>query len=167
MAKKKIYLVEDSRVVCELFAFELQKNFDCEVMQFSNSKDLLSNMLNQPDVIILDYYLDSFDNVSAENGKDILEKIQRINKDIPVIIFSGQKDIKVAIDLIEAGAIDYVNKNDANFHEQIIQGVKNVFELKHSKKTIKKSTSIINNDFIQIISLLILTSIILFFLYLI
>ncbi len=157
MKKKKIFIVEDSNIVRELLAQEMRNNFNCEISLFSNSKDLLSNLLTQPDVIILDYFLDQDADTPDENGKSIIKKIKLINKNIPVIIFSGQRELKVAIELIEDGAVDYIDKNDNNFLEEIIGSVKNIFEFNKSSSFLNKIKNSSGNALIQFFGLMVIS----------
>lgn len=122
---KKIVIIEDSRIVSELLKFDLEAHFDCEVHCFSDSKEFFSNIDSHPDVIILDYYIGDS---TIENGLDVLKKIKAINKNIPIIIFSGQSQLKLAIDLIHAGAVDYIDKNEDTFLEDINNAIKNIFD---------------------------------------
>jgi two-component system, OmpR family, response regulator len=67
-----------------------------------------------PDIVILDYYLDS-EVASAKNGIEILKKIKLLNPDIKVIMLSCQDDIKTALVCIRNGAFDYVSKGETAF----------------------------------------------------
>ena len=82
-----------------------------------------------PDLVILDYFLDSY-----EDGLFMLRSIKKMNKTIPVIMFSGQNNLKTAVKLIRAGAIDYVNKNDDDFLENIMTAVEGVFQFRETRK---------------------------------
>jgi DNA-binding NtrC family response regulator len=122
---KKIYLLEDSKVVTELLRFDLVNEFNCEVITFDNGNDLIKNLPSSPDVIILDHFID---NEFQENGLVILNRIKAINKVIPVIMFTGQHDLKLAVNLIHAGAIDYIDKNDDSFLENMNTSIRNIFK---------------------------------------
>ena len=64
---------------------------------FSNGENCLDKMHENPDVIILDYYLDGI-KADAANGLEILKKIRVTNPDVYVIMMSGQDDLKVAVE---------------------------------------------------------------------
>ena len=57
-----------------------------------------------PDVILLDIKLPDIEGVS------LLEKIKKIDENIPVVIVSGVNEIKIAIEAIKKGAYDYITK---------------------------------------------------------
>ncbi len=59
----------------------------------------------QPDVILSDYRLPGF------TGQEALKIAQRLNPDIPFIIWSGVLGDEAAVELIKQGATDYVLKD--------------------------------------------------------
>ena len=67
-----------------------------------------------PDVIILDYFLDGIDK-NAMNGIETLDKIKSYNPDIPVVMLSSQDKIDVAINCMHHRAFDYVVKSETAF----------------------------------------------------
>ena len=74
----------------------------------------MAGLLNEPDVIILDYYLDGIDK-NAMNGIETLDKIKIYNPDIPVVMLSSQDKIDVAIECMHHRAFDYVVKSETAF----------------------------------------------------
>lgn len=126
---KTIYILEDSKIVAELLKFDLQEDFNCKVRCFENSVDLFDDILlnkaKKPDLIILDHFID---NQLNENGLNILKKIKRYDGDIPVIMFSGQHSLQLAVELIHAGAADYIDKNEDSFLEDMNNSVRSLFK---------------------------------------
>jgi sigma-B regulation protein RsbU (phosphoserine phosphatase) len=57
----------------------------------------------QPDCVLLDYNIP---------GTDTLELLDRFRQRTPVVMLTGQGDIGAAVDVMKAGAHDYVNKHD-------------------------------------------------------
>ena len=68
----------------------------------------------QPDIVILDYNLNSVQK-DAANGMKIMEAIKKLNRDIPVILFSSQDAYSVALQSISKGATQYVIKDEEAF----------------------------------------------------
>ena len=60
------------------------------------------------------------------DGKEILEKILAYNKDIPVIMLSGQEDGDVVLELARMGIEDYVIK-DQTFISNIKELINDIF----------------------------------------
>lgn len=102
----KIFVVEDDKWYADILAYSLKLNPDYEVHIFSSGRELLSNMHKGPDVITLDYRLPDTD------GNVIMKKLNKNYPHIPIVIVSGQDDIDIAIDLLKAGAYDYIVKNE-------------------------------------------------------
>jgi two-component system OmpR family response regulator len=74
----------------------------------------IENLSHDPDVIILDFYLDGID-VTAMNGLETLDKIKAFNQDIPVVMLSSQDKIEVAVECMHHRAFDYVVKSETAF----------------------------------------------------
>ena len=106
-------------------------------MSFGLSKLVKVFEKNKPDIIILDHFID---NEYKESGLTVLKKIKSIDKNIPVIIFTGQHDLKLAVEFIHAGAVDYIDKNEENFLEDINTAIRNIFKY---EDTVTKLTKIV------------------------
>jgi two-component system, OmpR family, response regulator len=81
---------------------------------FATGESFLKQIEQHPDIVILDYYLNAED-ASAENGMKILKKIKRINPDIKVVMLSGMDEVKMAVNSLQLGAVDYVSKSKRAF----------------------------------------------------
>ncbi len=97
----KIFVVEDDNFYGELLKRHLALNPDNEVYLFKTGRECLDHLYQKPDVISLDYGLPDMP------GDRVLKKIKEDYPDLPVIIVSGQEDIKTAVGLLKAGAYDY------------------------------------------------------------
>lgn len=124
--KTKIFLVDDDIVFLKLLEIDFLEKGDFDVETYATGELCLENLDHNPDVIILDYYLDGIDK-SAINGIDTLDKIKAFNKDIPVVILSSQDKIEVAVKCMHHRALDYVVKSETAFMrlEKIITNIYN------------------------------------------
>jgi two-component system response regulator AtoC len=102
----RIFVVEDDVWYGEFLRYQLSLNPDYEVELFPTAGKLLDQLHQHPDVICLDFSLPDMP------GLHLLQKIQEVNPEIPVVIISGQEEISVAVDLLKAGARDYIIKGD-------------------------------------------------------
>ena len=102
----KIYLVEDDLWYGQILMQYLGMNPDYELELFSTGKELLSNLYKKPDLVCVDFGLPD------TTGDRLLKDIQARNKNLPVIIISAQEEISVAVELLKAGARDYIVKGD-------------------------------------------------------
>jgi DNA-binding NtrC family response regulator len=106
MSVTKIFLVEDDTWIGELFKHHLSLNPDYQVSLFKTGKECLNNLHTKPDIISIDFGLPDM------TGDALLKKIHEVNKNIPVIVISGQEDISVAVNFLKTGAKDYIIKDE-------------------------------------------------------
>jgi len=112
--KIKLFLVDDDALFLKSLEIEFMHNADFAIETFATGELCLENLAHNPDIIILDYHLDSIDK-NAMNGIETLDKIKAINPDIPVVMLSSQDKIDVAINCMHHKAFDYVVKSETAF----------------------------------------------------
>ncbi len=123
--KLKIFLVDDDALYLKNEESELNNKNEFDIETFANAELCLANLYKNPDVIILDYWLNGVE-TNSMNGEQALDKIKRFNSDIPVVIHSAQEKIDVAINCMHHRAFDYVVKSRKAIQElrQIITTIK-------------------------------------------
>jgi DNA-binding NtrC family response regulator len=102
----QISIVEDNEWYADLLEYHLKLNPDYSVSKYINGEDFLKNLHPKPDVITLDY---SLPDIKCES---LIGRIKEYDSEIPIIIISGQEDIKTAIDLLKKGVYDYIVKDE-------------------------------------------------------
>lgn len=112
--KIKIFLVDDDVVFLKSLEIDFLQSADFTIETYVTGELCLDNLSRNPDVIVLDYFLDGIDK-TAMDGIKTLDKIKAINPDIPVVILSSQDKIDVAIDCMHHRAFDYVVKSETAF----------------------------------------------------
>jgi len=112
--KIKLFLVDDDAVFLKLLEIEFLQHADFIIETYPTGELCVENLSHSPDVIILDYLLDSIDK-TAMNGIETLDKIKAFNSDIPVVMLSAQDKIDVAISCMHHRAYDYVVKSETAF----------------------------------------------------
>jgi DNA-binding NtrC family response regulator len=112
--KIKLFLVDDDVLFLKSLEIDFLQHADFDIETFVTGELCISNLSNQPDIIILDYLLDGIDK-TAMNGIETLDKIKAFNTDIPVIILSAQDKIEVAVNCMHHKATDYVVKSETAF----------------------------------------------------
>lgn len=152
-SKPLVFLVDDDSAHNQMLSDHLVMNVKANIKSFTTGEACLEAMPENPDIVILDYYLDSQD-TSARNGIDILQEIMDYDSHIYVIMLSGQDKIEIAVDTIKYGAYDYVVKNQSAFirTEKIIQNIEQNRALKRSAKRIKTYNGIIIGIFLAIVA---------------
>jgi len=112
--KIKLFLVDDDVVFLKSLEIDFLQHADFTIETFVTGELCLANLSHDPDVIILDYYLNGIEK-DAINGIDTLDRIKAYNQDIPVVILSSQDKIDVAINCMHHRAFDYVVKSETAF----------------------------------------------------
>lgn len=115
----RIYVVEDDDWYRELLNYNLELNPDYEVKSFQNGSDFLKKLHEKPDVVTLDYRLPDME------GAEVLRKIKDFDPDIEVIVISGQDNIETAVNLLKAGAYDYLVKTQ-DIRDRLLNVVNNI-----------------------------------------
>jgi len=112
--KIKLFLVDDDALFLKSLEIDFLDHADFTIETFATGELCMASLKRNPDVIILDYFLDSIDK-SAMNGLETLDKIKAYNPDIPVVMLSSQDKIDVAINCMHHRAFDYVVKSETAF----------------------------------------------------
>ena len=112
--KIKLFLVDDDAVFLKSLEIEFLQHADFAIETFATGELCMENLSSDPDVIILDYFLDGIDK-DAKNGIETLDKIKAFSPDIPVVMLSSQDKIDVAINCMHHRAFDYVVKSETAF----------------------------------------------------
>lgn len=112
--KIKLFLVDDDMLFLKSLEIDFLQHADFDIETFATGELCVANLSHQPDIIILDYLLDSVDK-NAMNGIETLDKIKAFNPQIPVVMLSAQDKIEVAINCMHHKATDYVVKSETAF----------------------------------------------------
>ena len=105
--KLSILIVDDEEVDRMTVCRELNKiDLKATVTEASNGIQALARLeKNDFDCILLDYDLPDLD------GLTLIEKMQEMEVDAPLIVITGQGNEEVAVELMKAGATDYLIKS--------------------------------------------------------
>lgn len=110
----KLFLVDDDAVFLKSLEIEFLQHARYSIETFATGELCIENLNHNPDVIILDYYLDGIDK-NAMNGIETLDKIKYLYPDIHVLMLSSQDKIEVAIRCMHHKALDYIVKSETAF----------------------------------------------------
>jgi two-component system, OmpR family, response regulator len=112
--KTLIFLVDDDALFLKSLEIEFAQITESIVKSFATGEECIENLSQNPDIIILDYYLNSIDK-NAIDGLETLDKIKTANPQIPVIMLSSQDSIEVAVNCMKHHAFDYIVKSETAF----------------------------------------------------
>ena len=88
-----------------------------------------------PDAAVIDVKLDKSDN----DGIDLLNKIKKIDPNVPVIMISGHANVQMAIDSLKLGAYEFIQKPFSS--ERLVNFVTRALE----NKNLKNENKILDN----------------------
>ena len=112
--QKNIFVVDDDELMAAMLKDHLLQNPLHKVTVFNTGEDCIKNLHLSPDIIFLDYELDSV-NAQAKDGYQILQQIKKLDKDVQVIMLSSQDEYGKALQTVVKGALEYVVKGDDAF----------------------------------------------------
>lgn len=101
---KKILIIDDNADLRILLKNLLTSHGYRAFAAASGSEGLGIVKTNPPDLIVCDFRLHDMD------GREVLQEVREINPSLPVIIITGYSDMRIAIDVMRLGAIDYIIK---------------------------------------------------------
>lgn len=135
-----IFIVEDNiayqKVIERIFLKHKMVKRNFKVYLFENGDDCLKQMHLNPDIIILDYFLDTQN--SNKTGLQVLKTVKIKYPNTHVIMLSSNDDIEIAINSVQEGAYDYITKSETAFI-RLEKKVKDVLKLKDLEKEIEVS----------------------------
>ena len=142
----KIFILEDDTWYGSMLHHSLSLNPEYEVKRFETSAAFFAAIHENPTVVTLDYSLPDCD------GSEVLRRIKEYNKDIQVIIISGQDDVATAINLLKSGAFDYIVKDDET-RDRLWNSIQHLKEIAGLKKEVEDLRSQVGRkyDFSQMI----------------
>jgi two-component system, NtrC family, response regulator HydG len=116
----KILVADDDIDICTLLKKFLNKNGYDVAAVHSGRKLIAALKEDKFDLLLCDFRLGDMD------GLQIMSEVNALSADMPVIIITGYSDIKTAVNVIKAGAVDYITK--PLYPEEILLTVKKAFE---------------------------------------
>jgi len=109
-----IFLVDDDALFLKSLEIEFTQNTNSTIKTFATGEDCIENIMLNPDIIVLDYYLNSVEK-GAINGLETLNRIKKTNPLVPIIMLSSQDKIEVAVNCMKHQAYDYIVKSETAF----------------------------------------------------
>jgi len=108
---RPIFFIDDDKVILNLLEYTFQSRRDYDVICYKTGEECLENLHQGPNLIVLDHILESGGEDSL-NGLETLKEIRKVNKEVPVVILTGQGDEQLLSEFMENGADKYLTKDD-------------------------------------------------------
>ncbi len=133
LSAMNIMVIDDDPMMCEMIKDSLTKHDQTLTVElFGTGEDALASMSQMPDLVILDYQLDSI-KADAMNGIQVLAKLKERFSELPVVFLSSQDKPEIAANTIKFGAYDYILKTETAFLKLAI-AVQNIQNLRVAKE---------------------------------
>jgi DNA-binding NtrC family response regulator len=125
MAGEKILVVDDETSMTQFLGIVLRKE-GYQVTAVNSGREALERARSESfDVAITDFKMPETD------GIEVLSSLKKIDPDLPVILMTAYASQKSAIDAVNLGAFQYLEKNAKNEEIKVI--VKNALEMRKVK----------------------------------
>lgn len=122
-----IFIVEDNPAYAATLEMFLKSSFPNgkEIKIFPVGETCLMELHRNPDVIIIDYFLDT-KYYDAETGLDIVKQIRLQKPEMNIIVLSSQKEIDITLEMVKQYNCSYVKK-DENAFEKVEEFLKEIY----------------------------------------
>jgi two-component system OmpR family response regulator len=115
-APKKIFVVDDDEMLTMAMSDYLTREVNHDVRVFHTGEECAKHLSENPDVVILDFYLNTVDK-DAANGLEVLKSIRKHLPNAKFIMLSSQESYSKAAQTIQSGAEEYVIKGEDAFEK--------------------------------------------------
>ncbi|BAZ46572.1 response regulator receiver sensor signal transduction histidine kinase [Chondrocystis sp. NIES-4102] len=97
------------------------------------------------DLILLDYRLPDI------NGLNLIKEIQAVNLDLPIIVLTGQGDEEIAVEIMKAGAADYLAKSKIE-PAMLARAITSAIRLHKAEQAVKLANQclVANNELLKL-----------------
>ncbi len=119
---ERVLIIDDEKDIVESLSNILTLEGYSVLKAYRGYDGLKIALSERPDIVLLDIKMPVVD------GLEVLEKLKENGFDNPVIIISGHGDIKTAVDAVQRGAFDFLEKPLGA--EQVLMALKNAISSK-------------------------------------
>ena len=113
---KKIFIVDDDQMLTEALSDFLTRKVAHHISIYSTGEECMQHISKNPDVVILDYYMNSVKK-DAATGLEVLEAIRKYLPSTRFIMLSSQESYGIAAQTIQKGAEYYIIKDEDAFQK--------------------------------------------------
>lgn len=137
-----VLIVDDDPFQCKTIQLTIKKFLKFKTSTMTNPKEavdfILSEKGDEIDMVILDLSMPEM------SGIEVLEKIHDVKPNLPVIINTAYGDINKAVEAVQKGAVDFIEKQDGV--ERMKLSIENVRKLSTLKKQVDNLERFSNNN---------------------
>ena len=144
LMSEHILVVDDKEPICHLIS-ELLEDIGFDTRIATSSQECLKSFRKEmPSLVILDIWLHD----PSMDGLQILDHLKQTNPEVPVVIMSGHGTIEIAVQAMQRGAVDFIEK-PINVG-RLTNVVRNVMELVQLKRQVRSLQSSNDNSAVLI-----------------
>ena len=134
MIKKILIADDDINIIASLKYVLAEEGYD--ILAVTTPDAVLENLKNQSvDLVLLDMNFQQ-DTTSGAEGVKLVSQISALEPALPIIVMTGWATIDVAVEAMQAGAKDFIQKPWQN--ERVISAIKTQLALASSNKTAQR-----------------------------
>lgn len=127
---KELLVIDDERCVLELCQIILANKGYTVRTANSGAEGLCLIAKHRPALVLLDYMMPEMD------GMQVLKQIRKTYADVYVVIFTGKGSEAVAVEVMKAGASDYISKPFKS--KDLLERIENVLHVRHIEMVNKR-----------------------------
>jgi DNA-binding NarL/FixJ family response regulator len=116
---KNIFIVDDDEMLQTALEDYLSRKTPHNIYCFSTGEECINNLHLLPDIIIIDYYLNTV-NKDAANGLQTMQTIKRKYNNIHFIMLSSQERYGIALQSLQKGVEQYIIKDEDAFEKILL-----------------------------------------------
>ncbi len=128
---QQVLIIDDNQAICDALDTLLSVYNIAAIVADSPAAGLRALALNTVDLVIQDMNF-SEDTTSGREGEALFADIRRNYPDIPIILLTAWTQLETAVELVRAGAADYVAKPWDD--EKLMVTVRNLLELSETQR---------------------------------
>lgn len=100
----------------------------------SNVTTVSPTKISDFDLVLLDYSLPDI------NGLHLMAEIKALNLDLPLIVLTGQGDEEIAVEMMKAGAADYISKDKIE-PNSLAKAINSAIRIHQAEKAVEAANS--------------------------
>jgi DNA-binding NtrC family response regulator len=128
---QRVLIIEDNPDVQKALSLLLELHEIDSTTALDPAAGLVMLAREPVDLVIQDMNF-SEDNTSGKEGRELFKQIRTRDPDLPIVLLTAWADLETAVDLVRAGAADYMSKPWDDL--KLITSIKNLLELRELQR---------------------------------
>jgi len=111
-----VFIIEDNPVYSKTLEGYIKSHFPeiKDIRKFPVGETCISELDVNPDLIIVDYFLDTR-YPDAASGLEIVKEIRNLKPEMNIAVLSAQKDVNVVVEVMQTYHCSYIKKDEQAF----------------------------------------------------